>query len=841
MVGLVIVSHSKKLAEATRTLVLQMTTPEFPVAVAAGVGDTHDEIGTDAVHIADVLANFNSAGDVLVLMDLGSAVLSAQTALELLDPAVAGRVRLCSGPLVEGAIAAAVCAQGGGTLDDVAREAETGLAPKQQQLQPASTATPAVLTVDRARAHDGEAAELELEILNPHGLHARPAAALVQLAARYTSNIDVFNVTCGRGPGSARSLTSLALLQVRRGDRIKVRCIGEDRELALGAVRKLAASNFNEAIQPTCVIAPPRTKAASEQLGYPASDGIAIGPLTRLASLEIALDDRPPKSAAAEELARLTEAMNEVAGEIVRDQPMGNDILEAQALILADPVILKQLKSAVQDVNVSAERAWSQMAGHLAEQYEAMDDSHLRERASDIRDIARRVLRRLQGDASAPAVRLARPAIVFAEELLPSEAASCDPASVLGVITAKGSATSHSAILLRSLGIPMVVGAGHIVRVKVGSTVALDGATGEIWIEPDAQTVNHLRDLQQLQVERRRQAERLREQPCTTSDGTHIEILANASNAEESRLAAQSGAAGIGLLRTEFLFVSRREMPTEDEQVAALREIYSGMRGPIIVRTLDAGADKPLTFAPQPREDNPYLGIRGLRLSLRTPEIFLTHLRAILRSGDGHDVWIMFPMVSVLQEVNDALRFLDVAHEQLAREGIPHPWPLKRGIMIEVPSAALMTERLAERVDFFSIGTNDLTQYTMAAERGNTAVSELLDALHPAVLRLIRSVVDGASGHNRHVSVCGDSASDPVAAAMLVGLGIRSLSARPRQIAEIKATLRRVKLSELQRIARQALDCGEAAEAHKLIRQYLETEAATHRYVVGPSLIPSDS
>ena len=302
-----------------------------------------------------------------------------------------------------------------------------------------------------------------------------------------------------------------------------------------------------------------------------------------------------------------------------------------------------------------------------------------------------------------------------------------------------------------------------------------------------------------------------------------MEVFANVGNAREAMAAAENGADGIGLLRTEFLFASRTQAPSEDDQVRALREIYAVIAGPVIVRTLDVGADKPLAFLPQPEEHNPYLGVRGIRLSLQSPELFLAHLRAILRSGAEHDIRIMFPMISLATEAQQALQLLQQAHEQLRAEGIAQIWPIKRGVMIEVPSAALASKHLAEELDFFSIGTNDLTQYTMAAERGNARLGELQDALHPAVLRLMKTVVEGASKRGRHVSVCGDAASDNLAAAIFAGLGICSLSVRPRQVAEIKELFRKLHFAELKAIAGQALGCRDATAVRSLIGHYLES------------------
>ncbi len=827
MVGLVLVSHSKKLAEAVRELVLQMTAPAFPIAIAGGVGDNHDELGTDAVHISEVLQKLPCPEGVLVLMDLGSAVLSAETALELFDSAKCP-IRLCPAPLVEGAVAAAVRAQAGGTLEEVAEEAELGLAAKREQLGIESAAELPPAPTQSLTGTPDETAELVLEVYNQHGLHARPAAALVQTASRFASIVEIANVSANRGPASARSLTGLSLLNVRKGDRIRVVCSGKDCHAALRAIRDLASAGFGDKIEAEPVSKPTTSKPGAEARGFPGSDGIAIGPLIALQAAEVVIDDAPVDNPATE-LAKLSSAMDAVREQLLsaKNQTSSNAIVEAQALILSDPPVLQKLQSAIQNKKLSAARAWADVTRELATEYGAMDDSYLRERAADIHDIAQRVLRQIAGIDSHVPICPQTPAILFTDELLPSEASECDPKQVLGVVTARGSATSHSAILMRTLGIPMVVGASGIGAGDVGKTIAMDGATGEFWINPDAPTRARLNEVLQLQNERRKQAERARTEPSITLDNIRMQVLANVGNARDSRAAAENGAEGVGLLRTEFLFLSRKEAPTEDEQVHALRAICEPISGPIIVRTLDVGADKPLPFLPQAEEHNPYLGLRGIRLSLLSPQLFLQHLRAILRAGVGHEIWLMFPMVAVAQEARQALELLDEAHRQLQAGNIPHAWPIKRGVMIEVPSAALLAGQLAEDLDFFSIGTNDLTQYTLAAERGNANVANLQDALHPAVLRLMKSVVEGAESLHRHVSVCGDAASDPLAATIFAGLGIRSLSVRPNQSAATKALFRDLHMARLQEMTTQALFLHDAQDVRRLVTERLGTVSPT--------------
>ncbi len=829
MVGLVLVSHSKKLAESVRELVLQMTAADFPVAVASGAGESHDELGTDAVHIADVIQSLHRPEGVLVLMDLGSAVLSAQTALELLS-LPSGSIQLCAAPFVEGAIAAAVQSFAGASLQQAANESQRGLAGKQQQLEPAVPSAPS----GQAPRPSGASAELVLVVKNEHGLHARPAARLVKLASTFTSDIDLFNLTRHRGPAPARSLTSVAMLQVQQGDRIRVVATGEDRQVALQAIHVLAAQDFGAVVGPNRLAAVPGKPekvwpelSQKRSSGLPGSDGIAIGPLLPLRISKPEVDDGPAAEPAVE-LASLTEAMAQVRAQMqspsqtsARQLAVATDVLEAQALLLDDPVVLRNVRLAIEQ-GASAARSWMRVTEELALQYEQFGDTYLRERAADVRDIAQQVLHNLSGNGAPVAAQLSAPAILLTRELLPSEAAGCDPALVLGVISSGGSQTSHAAILLRTLGIPMVVGVDWLDESTTrGRTVALDGSTGEVWVDPDREVIETLQRKLQLQREQQIKAVAGRSQPSCTLDGTRIQVLANVSSVAEAKAAAANGAEGIGLLRTEFLFLSRADAPGEPEQANALREILAQVRGPVLVRTLDAGADKPLPFLPQTEECNPFLGIRGLRLSLQHEDLFVTHLRAILSAGAGHDLWLMFPMITVVREAQKARELLERAHTELNHIGRSHAWPIKVGGMIEVPSAALMSEQWAEELDFFSIGTNDLTQYVMAAERGNASLAELQDPLHPAVLRLIQRVVDGAAGKNRHVSVCGDAASDPLGAVILAGLGIRSLSARPKQVATIKAGFRSVNMNDLKQLAEEALQSRDAVQVRELAKKCL--------------------
>jgi multiphosphoryl transfer protein len=382
-----------------------------------------------------------------------------------------------------------------------------------------------------------------------------------------------------------------------------------------------------------------------------------------------------------------------------------------------------------------------------------------------------------------------------------------------GIATARGTPTAHAAILARALGIPAVVGLGRaVLAVPAATPLLLDGDEGSVHVAPGEELVRSAEQRAERSAARRVTALERALEPAITRDGTRIEVVANLDEPGNAATAVELGAEGVGLLRTEFLFLEHPTLPSEEEQAERLAEIAGALGGrPLIVRTLDVGADKPLPALPMEPEDNPFLGLRGIRLSLDRPDLLATQLRAILRVAAEHPLKVMFPMVATVAEVQAALAMLDEARLQTRVEA-----PLETGIMVEVPAAALLSERLGRHVDFFSIGTNDLTQYTMAAERGNERVAALLAGPHPSVLRLVRETVEGADAHGRWVGVCGELAGDPAAAVLFAGLGVRELSMAPRLVPEVKAALRSVTLADARQAAERALAAEHADEARRL-------------------------
>jgi multiphosphoryl transfer protein len=465
-------------------------------------------------------------------------------------------------------------------------------------------------------------------------------------------------------------------------------------------------------------------------------------------------------------------------------------IFDAHLLLLDDAALLGPAKDAV-DAGKSADAAWRDAAVATAEAWRGLDDPYLQERAADVEDVGGRVLRHLAGESAQTGI--AQPGVLVARDLTPGDTAGLDRELVKGLAIARGGATSHAAILARALGIPAVVGLGEgVLSVPEGTVLVVDGEAGTVEVAPPDEVLRERERARAEAEERHARARARAHEPARLRDGETIEVAANVGSVADAAGAVELGADGVGLLRTEFLFLDRDDEPSEEEQRAVYAEIAAALDGrPVIIRTLDAGADKPLPFLAQAPEDNPFLGVRGIRLGLQHPELLRTQLRAIAAVAQEHPVKVMFPMVATLEEYRRAREMLDA--------------DIEVGVMLEVPAVALQADAFAREVDFFSVGTNDLTQYTMAAERGNEALAPLLAGPQTPVLTLIKAAVEAADAHGRWVGVCGELAGDPEAAVVLAGLGVRELSMAASRIPEVKDALRAVSPREAQDAAARAL------------------------------------
>ncbi len=694
----------------------------------------------------------------------------------------------------------------------------------------ARTADPAEVVAGLARAAPAAspgadddmagARHVEVRLRPGAGLHARPATFLVGVAAGFESEL---RVRYGGRAASAKALASLLKLGVPGGETLRIEAAGPDAEAALAALREAVEGGLGEeeeraeAPRPGAAAWTPVSEGRALD-GISASPGIAIGPLFQFQETRVVVDDHPAGDADSE-ARRLDQALEGARGqlatlyeEVERRAGKGEAaIFRAHQALLADGELRAEVLALLEEGHGAA-WAWQEvLAGRVAELARVRNE-RLAARAVDLRDVGQRVLRLLAGTEHGAPHLPDEPVILVADDLTPSDTARLDPRRILGLCTAGGGPTSHTAIIARSLGIPAVVGAGaQLLERTGGGECILDGSGGRLYLEPDPADLESARAFQ-VDLRGRRDLEmEARYQPAVLTDGHRVEVVANIGSAPEAAQAVEAGAEGVGLMRTEFLFLGRETAPTEEEQYRAYSEMARALNGlPLIVRTLDIGGDKVLPYLALPKEDNPFLGVRGIRLCLRKPELFVPQLRAIYRASAEGVVKIMFPMVATLEE----LRAAKAAAEEVRRElGAA---PVEIGIMVEVPSAVMIAEELAREVDFFSVGTNDLTQYVLAIDRMHPTLGTQVDALHPAVLRMIDTTVRAAEGAGKWVGVCGGMAGEPLGALILTGLGVAELSMDLPSIAPVKSALRRYSSAQAKALARKALACGTAGEVRAL-------------------------
>lgn len=818
MIGIVAVSHSARLGEAALELALQMVQGGgVRVRVAAGAGTDAEGapiLGTDAVAVAGAIDELAAECDgVLVLMDLGSAVMSAELALELRMSDVP--VRLAPAPFVEGLLAAVVSAAAGGDLDAVAAEASAALGAKTAQIgepehEPASPA-PATPVV----ASSAETTTRIVRVRNPQGIHARPAALIAEASA----GADVRLRRLPDGPeASAASLSRLLILGARLGDELELSAQGSDAEAALDRLATLFDDGFGEGTEPPAasapepasptalpvaaapLAAPTSVPAGSVLRGRGVSPGLAVGPVVHPApalpepdaGVVIADADRDA------EVAAIDTAAVAVADQLrARSEGASGEaraILEASRLLASDPELVSEATALVRTKGRSAARAvWEAATAH-GKALGALG-GRTAERAADIRDVRDRIVAELLGLEMPGVPEHDEPFVLVATDLAPADTAALDGGTCIALVTEQGGPTSHTAIIARSLGLPAIVGVAGATGIAAGETVLVDGGRGSVEVAPADDRIAAARSA--AVVVAFDGAGRL-------ADRHPLPLLANVGGAADAVSAAAARAEGVGLFRTEFCFLDRTDAPTVDEQVAAYRGVLAAFPDrKVVVRTLDAGSDKPLPFANADDEDNPALGVRGLRIARRSPQLLDDQLRALARAAaeESADVEVMAPMVATVEEA------LDFAARARAA-GIA-----RVGIMIETPSAALLAAELFEVVDFVSLGTNDLAQYTLAADRLLSDLGDLNDPWQPAVLRLIGMVGDAGRAAGRAVGVCGEAGGDPLLAPVLIGLGATSLSMTPRSLGRVAEALAAVTLDDCERAAAAVLRAATAEEA----------------------------
>ncbi|MCC5656973.1 phosphoenolpyruvate--protein phosphotransferase [Nostoc sp. XA010] len=830
MIGIVIVSHSKQLALGVRELAAQMVQGQVPIAVAAGIEDPDNPLGTDPIQVYEAIASVFSDNGVLVLMDLGSALLSAEMAIEFLPEAQQQKVYLCEAPLVEGAIAAVVAVAAGRDIQQVMAEARGALLAKATQLGVVSRPLSLVSHNTPTTNIESPTREIRLIVSNRLGLHARPAAQFVTTAARFQSQILVQNLTRNTELVRGDSINQVATLGVRQGHELLITATGSDADEALAALQGLFANNFGE--DNVALNSPPAlhhevTPAIhGELLGIAASAGVAIAPVvhyqpTHISITEYHVDDPDAEwqrvQAAIHTARQEMQAVFSQASLQIGDAEAA--IFDAQLLFLEDPVLLEAAHQRILEHHINAEAAWQAVVDEVATSYRTLEDSYLQERVDDVVDVGQRVLRLLAGNAPAN-LHLEEPAILVATDLSPSDTARLDPKKVLGICTTSGSATSHSAIIARTLGIPAVLGVdAQVLHLADGTLMALDGESGKAWVEPESHILDLLAAKQLAWQTAQQEARATAHQPAITRDGRQVSVFANIGSINDVQVAVANGAEGVGLLRTEFLYLDRTSAPTEEEQLEVYQAIAQVLDNrPLIIRTLDVGGDKPLPYLRVGfPEANPFLGWRGIRFCLDHLDLFKTQLRAILRASVGHQIKIMLPMIASVTEVRAAKVILGEVQAELNQAGISFDAAMKVGIMVEVPAAVAIADQLAAEVDFFSIGTNDLSQYVMASDRTNPRVANLVDALHPAVLRMVQQTIQAAHAAGISVGLCGELAADTLATPILLGLGLDELSVNPQSIPGVKQAIARFCIVESEAIVASALQQDSAVNVRKLI------------------------
>jgi phosphocarrier protein FPr/phosphocarrier protein len=646
-----------------------------------------------------------------------------------------------------------------------------------------------------------------------HGLHARPAGRIVQAVRASGAQLRLVR---GSIEADGRSVTALMLLGLQRGDAVTIRAEGAQAQQAVDDVALLLADDHVvvPASSPAASAAKTAAPGADVLVGTVASRGLALGPALHLREAVYALDESGAEPA--RERSRLESGFAALRTTIAARSAQGSstqrEIATAHAALLDDPVLLEAAMGSIA-AGHGAGYAWHHAVAGQAHAMEQLDDPYLRERAADLRDIGAQLLAILGHRPEGGPTPMPDGAIVLARELLPSQFAALDATRLAGICTAEGGPTSHVAIMASAAGVPMLVAAGAgISGVKDGQTLVLDAEAGQLWLAPDERRLAEARTTLQHERERRVAERRAAQSEARTADGQRVHVHANLGSPDEALTAVGLGAEGCGLLRTEFLFLDRRTPPDETEQASIYQRIASALgHRSLTIRTLDAGGDKPIEYLPLPPEENPALGLRGVRTSLRRPDLLQDQLRAILRVSPAGQCRLLLPMITDIVEVAQVRAELRLAMQALRIDVEP-----SLGVMIETPAAALLADTLAPHVDFFSIGTNDLTQYTLAMDRGHPELAPRLDGLHPAVLRLIDLAVRSAHASKREVAVCGNLAIDPQAIPILLGLGVDELSVAYAAVPAVKARISRLEMRACHELARRALACSTAAAVRRL-------------------------
>ncbi|WP_172187291.1 phosphoenolpyruvate--protein phosphotransferase [Lentilactobacillus kribbianus] len=558
--------------------------------------------------------------------------------------------------------------------------------------------------------------------------------------------------------------------------------------------------------------------------GIAASDGVAIAPAFRLIEPDLSFETKTVTDVDGE-LNRLHTAFDDSKSEleIIKQKAKENlgddeaEVFEAHITILSDPEMIKQIETEITEKSENAEAALKSVTDGYIQIFQGMDDNeYMQQRATDVADITKRVMSHLLGVVLPDPALINREVVIVAHDLTPSDTAQFDRKYVKGIVSDLGGRTSHSAIMSRTLEIPAVVGTETATELIAEDTnVIVSGLTGEVIIDPTEDQINDFSTKQAEYLQNKAEWKKLKTEPTTSADGVHPILAANIGTPKDLPGVLENGAEGVGLYRTEFLYMDSTELPSEDDQFEAYREVVEGMQGkPVVIRTMDIGGDKELPYLPLPEEMNPFLGYRAIRISLDQTEIFRTQLRALLRASNYGQLWIMFPMIATLDEFRRAKSVYSEEREKMIKAGQP-VGDIKLGIMIEIPASAVLADKFAKEVDFMSIGTNDLIQYSMAADRGNERVSYLYQPYNPAILRLVKRVVDTCHAEGKIACMCGEMAGDQIAVPILLGMGLDEFSMSATSILKTRSLIKRLSAEKMQSLAQRAVTEADTNEEVK--------------------------
>ncbi|AKP46653.1 phosphoenolpyruvate--protein phosphotransferase [Bacillus smithii] len=567
--------------------------------------------------------------------------------------------------------------------------------------------------------------------------------------------------------------------------------------------------------------------------GIAASNGIAIAKAYRLVEPDLKVERKDIQNSE-QEINRFEEAIRQSQSELetIRDhakKELGEEkaaIFEAHLLVLSDPEMTGSIKDKIKNEKVNTEYALKETADMFVSMFENMDNEYMKERAADIRDVTKRVLAHLLGVELPNPSLIAEEVIIVAEDLTPSDTAQLNRQFVKGFTTDVGGRTSHSAIMSRSMEIPAVVGTKEATKeIQNGDLVIVDGINGEVHVNPVPEVIESYKDKAEQFAKEKAEWAKLKNEKTYSSDGHQVELVANIGTPKDIEGVINNGGEGVGLFRTEFLYMGRDQLPSEEEQFEAYKTVLEGLNGkPVVVRTLDIGGDKELPYLNLPKEMNPFLGFRAIRLCLEDQDLFRTQLRALLRASVYGNLKIMFPMIATINEFREAKAILEEEKEKLIQNGTKVSDSIEVGIMVEIPSTAVMADQFAKEVDFFSIGTNDLIQYTLAADRMNERISYLYQPYNPAILRLVKMVIDAAHKEGKWAGMCGEMAGDETAIPLLLGLGLDEFSMSATSILKARSLIKKLNRSEMEQLAFEALNKRTTAEVVELVEKAVSSQ-----------------